>query len=332
MKSYSLPAESREQLRAAYSRIPAPSDDYQGALVSLHSAFGGLPPALLRDIFAFGRDPASPGVLLLDGLPIDAALPATPAMAGGERHGTIAHDGEKTLLGLAQLIGTPVGYLSEKDGNLVHHVVPMRGGEYTQSNRGSKVFLSYHNDSMYDPSLIFNSHNPDFLLLLCLRADQEGQAQTRYADARKVVAELAPEVRDVLRQPRFLMAAPSNYTLLIAAAANGEKVWSNPVSVLTGPLDYPELYIAANGVSALDPQAEAALDALLAACQKVGEQHAVYLKPGQAMLINNRKGVHARTQFKASYDGQDRWLLRANIRTSLWSIRDRATDQALVFA
>jgi L-asparagine oxygenase len=332
VKSYSLAADSRAKLRAAYAHIPAPSDDYPAALVSLHSAFGGLPADLLREIFAFGRDPASPGVLVLDGLPIDEALPATPAMAAGERHGTIAQDGEKTLLGLAQLIGTPVGYLSEKDGNLVHHVVPMPGGEYTQSNRGSKVFLSYHNDSMYDPSLVFNSHNPDFLLLLCLRADRDGQARTLYADARKVVAELTPEVREILRQPRFLMAAPSNYTLLIAAAANGEKVWSNPVPVLTGPRDFPEIYIAANGVSALDPQAGEALDALFAACQKVGEQHAVFLKPGQAMLINNRKGVHARTQFKANYDGQDRWLLRANIRTSLWNIRDRATGQALVFA
>lgn len=332
MKSYSLSADRRVDLRAAYANIAVPSDDYQSALVSLHSAFGTLPADLLREIFSFGRDPASPGVLLIDGLPIDEDLPDTPALIAGERHGTIAHDAEKTLLGLAQLIGTPVGYLSEKDGNLVHHVVPMRGGEYTQSNRGSKVFLSYHNDSMYDPSLIFNSHNPDFLLLFCLRADQQGQARTLYADARKVMAELTPDIRAILRQPRFKMAAPSNYTLLIAAAAADEKVWSNPVSVLTGPIDYPEIYIAANGVAALDEEADTALKALLDACQLVGEQHAVYLKPGQAMLINNRKGVHARTQFKPSYDGQDRWLLRANIRTSLWAIRDRATEQSLVFA
>lgn len=332
MNAYSLPADSREQLRAAYANVAAPSDDFQGALVSLHRAFGALPADLLHAIFAFGRDPASAGVMLIDGLPIDVALPDTPELVAGERHGTIAHDAEKTLLGLAQLIGTPVGYLSEKDGNLIHHVVPMRGGEYTQSNRGSKVFLSYHNDSMYDPSLVFNSHNPDFLLLYCLRPDQQGEAATLYADARKVVAELTPAVRDVLRQPRFQMAAPSNYTLLIAAAADGEKVWSNPVPVLTGPLSYPEIYIAANGVEGLDDEAAAALEALLAACQKVGEQQKVHLKPGQAMLINNRKGVHARTQFKPTYDGRDRWLLRANIRTSLWTIRDRATDQALVFA
>jgi L-asparagine oxygenase len=211
-------------------------------------------------------------------------------------------------------------------------VVPMKGGEYTQSNRGSKVFLSYHNDSMYDDSLVFNSHNPDYLLLLCLRADKAGEARTLYVDARDICASLDAETTAILRQPRFRMAAPSNYTLLIRGSKNGEKVWSNPVPVLSGPQHLPEIYIAANGVEGLDATAQRALDRLLDACQQLGEKSATYLKPGQAMLINNRKGVHARTEFRANYDGQDRWLLRANIRTSLWNIRDRATEQSLVFA
>ncbi len=331
MKTHVIPAAYRDELRARFAAIVSPFDDYQGALVGLHKAFGTLPDELLREIFLFGRAPSSPGILLLEGLPIDHDLPDTPVAVDRQRH-TLASEAEKSLLGLAQLIGTPVGYLSEKDGNLIHHVVPMPGGEYTQSNRGSKVFLSYHNDSMYDESMVFNSHNPDFLLLLCLRADRNGEASTMYADARLVTAQLDPEVLSLLREPRFRMAAPSNYTLLIKRAGDSEKVWSHPVPILSGPADFPEIYIAANGVEALDEKADTALHALLEACQQVGERHAVKLQPGQAMLINNRKGVHARTQFQAHYDGQDRWLLRANIRTSLWNIRNRATTQSFVFA
>ncbi len=186
-------------------------------------------------------------------------------------------------------MGTPVGYLTEKDGNQIHHVVPMPGGEYTQSNRGSKVFLDYHNDSMYDDSLIFNSHNPDYLLLLCLRPDRDGQAKTLYADARDLCQVLDKDTLNTLRQPCFRMAAPSNYTLLV----RGEKIWSHPVPVLSGPQRLPEIYLAANGVVGIDGKAEKALLALQDACEVVGERNAVYLHAGQAMLINNRKAKEA---------------------------------------
>ncbi len=268
--------------------------------------------------------------MLIDGLPIDESLPATPVR--GQPGSTLADTSEKSLLGLAQLIGVPVGYMSEKSGQIVHHVVPMPGGEYTQSNRSSKIFLNFHNDSMFDESMVFNSHNPDFLLLLCLRADKAGTARTLYADARDVTTLLDAQAHAILRQPRFRMAAPSNYTLLIRGAADGEKVWSAPVPVLSGPHTHPEIFIAANGVQPLDAEAERALKKLLDACQRIGESNGIGLKPGQALLINNRKGVHARSAFSASYDGSDRWLLRANIRNNLWDIRDRATENSLVFA
>ncbi len=331
MISYSIPPTVGESLRAAFARTCSPYQDAQRALVGLHRAFGALPDDLLDALLRFGRDPTSPGCLLIDGLPVDTDLPDTPSQGEVPRdRGTL--DAEKSLLGLAQLVGTPVGYLTEKDGDLVHHVVPMRGGETTQSNRGSRVFLTYHNDSMYDESLVFNSHNPDHLLLLCVRADHQRQARTLYAAARDICTALDPEVRAVLRERRFRMAAPSNYTLLIRGAGADEKVWSHPVAVLSGPQSTPEIYIAANGVTGIDASAEHALSALREACETVGERSAVRLQPGQALLINNRKGVHARTYFEPAYDGRDRWLMRANVRTSLWNIRDRATAQALVFA
>lgn len=331
MRSFTLPAQQRQALRASYAGIASPYEQPQTSLIALYRAFTVLPDALLGELFRFGRNPGSPGVLLIDGLPIDDALPATPT-AGTVPAGRATLDAEKSLLGLAYQIGTPVGYRTEKDGQLVHHVVPMPGGEYTQSNRGSDVFLTFHNDSMYDASMVFNSHNPDFILLLCVRADAQAQAQTLYVEARELHQQLDPALLAVLRAPRFRMAAPSNYTLLIHGAKADEKLWSAPVPVLSGPPSYPEIYLSANGVLPLDDEARGALAALRTACEVIGRATAVRLVPGQAMLINNRKGVHARTPFTARYDGQDRWLLRANIRTSLWNIRDRATEQSLVFA
>lgn len=331
MQTHTLDEPTQRRLLELFEGVPSPYEDTEAALIGLMRAFGSLPDPLLAALFRFGRDPASPGALLVNGLPIDADLPPTPTSGEIPRQGRSMH-AEKSLLGLAAHIGTPVGYRTEKDGQLVHHVVPMPGGEYTQSNRGSKVFLNFHNDSMYDASMVFNSHNPDFLLLLCLRSDPEQAAQTMYVDARAALASLPETTVACLREPRYRMAAPSNYTLLIRGAQGDEKVWSEPVAVIQGPAAYPEIYLAANGVMPMDEGAKRALADLRDACERIGASHAVRLQPGQAMLINNRKGVHARTAFPARYDGQDRWLLRANIRTSLWSIRDRATPQALVFA
>ena len=41
------------------------------------------------------------------------------------------------------------------------------------------------------------------------------------------------------------------------------------------------------------------------------------------LVICNRKGLHARSEFPARHDGSDRWLQRTYLRRSLWSIRYR---------
>ena len=34
------------------------------------------------------------------------------------------------------------------------------------------------------------------------------------------------------------------------------------------------------------------------------------LEPGDLLMVDNRRAVHARTAFRPRYDGQDRWLQR----------------------
>jgi L-asparagine oxygenase len=330
MQIVTLPDAQSRSLASSYALIVSPYQDYAKSLRQLYRLFSTIPDDIQTGIFAFTNDPASSGALLVDNLPIDLDLPPTP-LDGRTPQAKGTFYSECSLLGLAQSIGLPVGYKSEKDGNPIHHVVPVPGGEDTQSNEGSRVFLAFHNDSMFDDSMIFNSHNPDFLLLLCVRADPDGEAKTYYADARRLWAELDQETRQVLRDTRFRMAAPSNYTRFLSGKASGKKVWSPPVPIFSGPVQYPEICLAANGVMAIDPGAVQALGRLLAACQVVGEDNSIALRPGQALIVNNRKGVHARSHFRASYDGHDRWLMRANIRTNLWSIRDRVTDIPYVF-
>ena len=43
----------------------------------------------------------------------------------------------------------------------------------------------------------------------------------------------------------------------------------------------------------------------------------VILRPGDLLVIDNRRAVHARTEYEALFDGQDRWLQRVFVVDSL---------------
>jgi L-asparagine oxygenase len=304
----------------AFADLPNPEDDCDRAMAEAHKAFAQLPIGELQQILDFGRHVDMPGVALVENLPVDPVLPPTPSN-GGPCVGKPSYVAEGVLLGLSGLLGEPVSFRTEKDGRVVHDIIPTEPGARTQTSQGSAVFLNFHNDIVHDARGRYDISNPDFLVLSCLRADPDGEAKTSYADARDILEALDDEVVETLRSPLFRLNAPGGYTRMYA---NGQEVLSEPVPLIDGPEYAPEVYVAANGVRKLGPEAEHAFDELQRVCRdpKVGQ--VVTLKPGQAMLINNRKGVHSRTPFPARYDGTDRWLQRTYIRRSLWNIRDQA--------
>ncbi|MFJ1972094.1 TauD/TfdA family dioxygenase [Streptomyces sp. NPDC087903] len=316
-----LSDQARDELGAKLAELGEPGVDIDRSMTRYLQIFAGLPAETLQQILDFGRHVDTAGVALVDNLPVDERLPDTPS-DGGPCRNKPSFVAEGVLLGLSGLIGEPMGVLTEKDGHLVHDVIPVHGGARTQTNEGSEVFLNFHSDIMYDAIGRYDIANPDFLVLSCLRADHEGAAATHYADARDISAALAPETLETLRSPLFRLNAPGSYTRRVAG---GAEVLSEPVPLISGSDEYPEIAISANGVRPLTSGARAALDRLQEVCGAVA--HGVRLRPGQALLINNRKGVHARTTFTARYDGQDRWLQRTYVRRSLWSVRYRVTSE-----
>ncbi len=314
-----LDTQISQALEASFKELASPYEDSEVHLMQTTRALHQhLSFEMLLEIKRFSCDPASPGFMLLDNLPV-GNLPATPVNGAipADRQDFVA---ESVSLGLGSLIGDPIGYKWEKDSLLPHHVIPLPGGEYTQSNQGSKVFLSYHNDMVFDESLSYNSFNPDFLVLLCAKPDRQGKAETRYADARAILSKLSELEVERLCQPVFRMASPSNYSRLLSS--DGIK-WSNPQPIITGTVDFPEIGLGANGVVTLNKEDQILLDKVYSICNDPEVYTGVKLKQGQAMLINNRKGVHARTEFEPTGDTDERWLIRANVRTDLWSMRHR---------
>ncbi|HET9137740.1 TauD/TfdA family dioxygenase [Actinophytocola sp.] len=310
----------RDALGSVLRPFPNPVLDIDRSLARLHAIFAQLPVEQLQTILDFGRHVDTPGVLLVRNLPVDPELPETP-VDGEPSTSKRTFVAEAVLLGLSQLLGEPVGITTEKSGRLVHDVVPVPAGATTQTNQSSTVFLNFHNDIVYDETGRYDVSNPDFLVLHCLRQDGDKSAVTYYADARDITRRLPPHVVGTLRSLLFRLNAPGSY---VRDVANGTEVLSSPVAVISGPVDSPEIAVSANGVRGLTPEAEQALRDLQGACREVG--HQVKLTPGTALLINNRKGLHARSQFFARHDGRDRWLQRTYLRRSLWTIRYRGSS------
>lgn len=299
----------------------SPTDDIETTLLSARAAFSTLPAPAAHTIRDFATHNDAPGTVLVRGLPIDRWLPPTPA-DGRPSPDKSSSVSERVLLGLAQLIGEPVGYLTEKEGRLIHDVAAVRGGQSSQTNQSCAVFLNYHNDITYDDSGTYHVTNPDFLLLLCLRASPDGRGCTAYADARAVLAELDEDVVEVLRRRLFRLNAPGTY----CREHNGNAaLWSDPVPLVHGPRYAPELAVSANGVAPLNQDAERAWQALADTCRRPGVAQRVDLRPGDALFINNRKGLHSREPFHEDYAGAGRWLQRCYVRRSLWDLRHRAT-------
>jgi L-asparagine oxygenase len=314
-----LPDQARDAIGGALESFADPLADIDFSLARLHVIFSQLPVGQLQAILDFGRHVDAPGVLGVYNLPVDPSLPPTPT-DGEPSPDKKTFVAEGVLLGLSQLLGEPVGFTTEKAGRLVHDVVPVSSGATSQTNQSSHVFLNFHNDIVHDDTGRFDVPNPDFLVLNCLRQDASKDAITYYADARDVSRALDPGVLEILRAPLFRLNAPGSYVRDFAA---GGQVLSEPLAVISGPAHAPEIVSSANGVFGQTDAAQAALADLQQACRAVA--HQVKLKPGTALLINNRKGLHARSEFPAKHDGRDRWLQRTYLRRSLWTIRHRAT-------
>ncbi|WP_322750113.1 MULTISPECIES: TauD/TfdA family dioxygenase [unclassified Frankia] len=314
-----LPDAIRDIMARELAALPDPTRNIDRAMARCYQIFAGLPVALLQQLLDFGRHSDTSGVSVVRNLPVDANVPATPTDGGPSREKS-SFVTEGVLLGLSGLLGEPVGFLTEKNGRLIHDVIPVRTGAATQTNQSSTTFLNFHNDIVYDAIGRYDLSNPDFLVLICVRADHQGIARTYYADARDVSRALDATSLEILRSPVFRLNAPGSY---VRDVAGGVDTLSEPVPIISGPDAVPEISVSANGVRGMTSAGQAALDRLQAACRETA--HEVFLRPGQALLINNRKGLHARSQFTPRYDGQDRWLQRTYIRRSQWSIRYRAT-------
>jgi L-asparagine oxygenase len=292
--SLDLTDNERSDLRALVGRVANPSaqlvDDIpwqtRARAMSCH-----LPARLLEAIRGFRHDPGVDAILTIANLPIEPdTLPPTPTVPDSVERAATAPATLATLLG--QQLGEVIAYRDEKHGALVQNVVPVPSLANTQSNGGS-VPLEFHTENAFHP------HRPDYVGLLCLRPAHQGQVGTQVAAIRRALPLLDGTSRAILREARFVTAAPPSFR---SADSSG------PQPVLSGSVDDPDMCVDFHATSAVDHHAARALSQLREALTEVRSD--LVLRPGDMVFVDNRLVVHGRVAFSPRYDGSDRWLHR----------------------
>jgi len=274
--------------RAADGRLDDPE-----TTTAARSGWEDLPGRLRTAVRTFRRDSGDCGVMLVRGLPVDGTqLPPTPTVDGSvRREATVP--AAALLMTAAGGLGDPAAYAPEKSGALVQDVVPVPGKEDFEGNAGSTL-LSFHIENA------FHVHRPDFVLLLCLRADHDGTAALRTGSIRQALPTLSERTREALFRPEFSTQPPPSFGMVNGATP--------PRPVLHGNPEDPDLRVDFSATTAMTVGARQALVELEASI--TATSHTVRLTPGDLAIVDNRVTTHGRSAFRPRYDGGDRWLLR----------------------
>lgn len=298
-----------EEVLALVEGLPNPYEEREKFLEECEFRFHELPEPVRRAVIGFKRRGNPFGALLLTKIPLDPDLPPTPASQRPPKEKKTFWS-EAWLAMIGQALGDPIGYSMHHDREIFQNVCPIKKEESEQSAHSSKTFLEWHTEQAFHPEL------PDFVLLLCLRKDHAGEAKTAVASVPSVLAHIPIIIRQILFQPHFRAGIDFSF----GATQAGQRKGGPLVSLLYGYGYDPFMKFDLEQMDPVDRDAMYALRVMKDAVKQV--YNYVRLKPGDLMIIDNRRAIHARSGFTPKYDGTDRWLQRMYVR------RDKtATDE-----
>ncbi|NMF63626.1 arginine beta-hydroxylase, Fe(II)/alpha-ketoglutarate-dependent [Brasilonema octagenarum UFV-E1] len=216
-----------------------------------------------------------------------------------------------SLLGEVFTWGT---HLEERQ--IIHNILPVEGYENEQLSCSSETDLLWHTEDAFHP------HRADYLGLMCLR--NPDKVETTFASIDMV--NLASEHIKVLFEPRFCIRPDKSHTKpqTFSAISGSVVSWfediqnnQKKVPVLFGDPKSPYMCLDPLFMHPLkdDEEAIIAFNELIKAIDY--NLKSIVLQPGDICLIDNYRSVHGRKAFYARNDGNDRWLKRIFLTSSL---------------
>ncbi|WP_170854598.1 TauD/TfdA family dioxygenase [Azotobacter beijerinckii] len=275
---------------------------------------------------------SEPYLHLQDVFPIaglDDELPETPVafLPVPDCRATAAARASAVLC-LATIESSVVSYASENDGHLFVNLVVLAGqGQMVEK---SKDAMRGHTDGVFfpirgerDETYPNFAPSPDFVCLSGLR--NPNATETTVMPLKEVLTGLTDEEIDELCQPQFTISPQKTFREGLALAMNwqsqrppridnrrvlfrrAEGSWIRfSHSSVAAPI------LTAQGgeepdIDAANP-ANSAYQSFIENCRK--NESGVVVRPGDILLVNNRIGLHGRSEVGGEAGGTSRWLLR----------------------
>ena len=225
---------------------------------------------------------------LIQNLPLDSDLPATPTERNGADEILLFADG--VIGSISTLFGTIFNIAGKARGRHIMNVYPVLGDEYTQLG-SSKVELEWHVEEA------FHRARPDWLALFCLRGDSN--AVTKLARARDL--QLPIGIITSLKEQHFKLRVDETYV-----GQTDSSLYTT--TILSGRSENPEIILDPAYTVFEDTNQAQTLASVISAAENSRKEFK--LTPGDLLIFNNRHVVHARSSFSPRMDGSDRWLKR----------------------
>ena len=256
-------------------------------------------PERIRNILQkFAMHGTSSGFLLIQNIPTDRFfIPPTPCNNDSK-------SGEKTVLSCIQsillhYISEMIAYEAEGYGRLFQDIVPSKNMETFQTSLSSGIELELHTEQA------FSNLRPDILSLACLRSDPA--AFTYVLPVQRIIENMNAEELQILHQPLWKIGVDLSFKL------NGNEFLEGdirgPFPILQENSEDTKLVFDQDLTIGITEEAENMKNKIIQLYYKYRIHH--NLKPGEILLIDNRRTVHGRSSFCPRYDGTDRFLIRA---------------------
>jgi len=244
------------------------------------------------------------GYLLISGLPCDHNLMDTPQNHIDVLNKKQTFMSEFWLSVIGSYLGDPFGYLQESEGFLFHNIRPTLNNKLKISSESSEIFLNFHTECAFHP------HMPDYLLLFCLRSDHDMKAATIFSCLSNFKNDIDDSLEQVLRKPLFKTGVDYSFGNTNTIQGNGRII-----PIVSGDKNDSIIIFDPDLMQGITEEAKLALQKLETIVNKHKQEF--ILKPGEMLVIDNKRALHGRTFFKALFDGKDRWIQRLFVSRDL---------------
>lgn len=294
--SIRLSPQAAASVAAFASRLTAdPFTDQEGFCEQANRLARELPAPLRAAVTALAAPSCTAGVLVVSGLEV-GHVPATPPDNTRGIGRALLLTREQAIIGA--LLGDHLAYEAEGHGHLFQDMVPNAELADTQQSQGSRAELEAHTEQCFSPL------RPHYLSLACHRGHPD--AATYFMTVNELAKRFTADELAQLSSPRWITFVDESFLEHVTGPAR-----RGPMGILGQSGGQPQLLVDQDLMNGIDDKAHALLQKVIRCYVEHRERHT--LQSGDLLFLNNRKVIHGRSPFPASFDGRDRFVSRGFI-------------------